>query len=89
MGICDFYHFHKDCKYYEQCKEETVFKGKRKYTKFICPRLKHPQLYYPKDLHTIKWDCPLFEPKQRDIKEVIKQKIKAGMRKGGESHCTN
>ena len=87
MSMSDNYHFHKDCKYYEQCKEETVFKGKRKYTQFICPRLRYPQLYYPKDLHTIKWDCALFEPKQE--KKDLQEKIRESMRKGGASDCTN
>lgn len=78
MGACDNYHFHKDCKHYGKCKEETVFKGKRKYIRFTCPCLKYPQLYYPNDLHTIKWECGLFEPKQEDLKEIIKQRIKVG-----------
>lgn len=66
MSKNNSYHFHRDCRYYEQCKEETVMEGKHKYIKFVCPRLKNPQKYYPKDLHTIKWICPHFEPKASD-----------------------
>lgn len=78
MGICDYYHFHKDCKYYEKCTEEIVMQGKQKRIKFTCPQLQYPQLYYINDLHTIKWECGLFEPKQKDLKEIIKQRIKVG-----------
>lgn len=81
MGVSEIYHFHKDCKHYEKCTEEIVIQGKRKRIKFICPQLKYPQLYYIKDLHTIKWDCPLFEPKEKreekDLKKLIKDKAKS------------
>lgn len=60
----DSYHFHRDCRYYGQCKEEMISEGKREYIKLVRPRLKKIQKYYPKDLHTIKWSCQLFEPKQ-------------------------
>lgn len=48
----DSYHFHRDCRYYGQCKEEMISEGKREYIKLVCPRLKKIQKYYPKDLHT-------------------------------------
>lgn len=64
MALRDLYHFHKDCKYYPQCTEEIVKKGKQELIKFTCPALKYSQLYYKGDIHTIKWDCLKFEPYQ-------------------------
>lgn len=63
----DIYHFHKDCKYYAQCKEEVVYQGKSKRIRFSCPKMKHSQLYVPGDLHTIKWECDEFEPYQETL----------------------
>lgn len=65
------YHFHKDCKYYSECTEVSFKEGKHKYIKFICPQLKHPQKYYPNDLHTIKYSCDSFEPYQESLFEQL------------------
>lgn len=61
------YHFHKDCKYYPQCTEELVKKGRQELIKFTCPMLKYSQTYYKSDLHSIKWECTKFEPYQITI----------------------
>ena len=74
MGIADTYHFHKDCKYYPECTEEIVTKGKQKFIQFTCPKLKYPQLYYKGDLHSIKWQCFSFEPLQLSLDDVFPNK---------------
>ena len=66
-SLRDFYHFHKDCKYYPQCTEELVKNGKKELVKFTCPMLKYPITYYKNDIHKIKWDCGHFEPYQNEM----------------------
>lgn len=64
----EIYHFHKDCKHYSKCVEEEVFQGKSKRIRFTCPMLRHPILYFPSDIHTIKWECNKFETYQEELK---------------------
>ncbi|MCI8669239.1 MAG: hypothetical protein HFI34_06945 [Lachnospiraceae bacterium] len=79
MNKNDSYHFHRDCRHYELCKEEAITEGKHKYIRFMCPQLGKTQKYYPKDLHTIQWSCPYFEPKagyeqQNNILDILEVK---------------
>lgn len=67
----DIYHFHKDCKHYHRCTEEAIREGKHKYIRFTCPALRHPQKYYPSDIHTIKCGCEMFEPYQENLLELL------------------
>lgn len=68
------YHFHKDCKYYPQCTEETITEGKHTFVRFTCPRINRTQKYYPGDIHTIKFSCGLFEPYQDNLLNMISEK---------------
>ena len=70
MATGDTYHFHKDCKYYSQCTEKLVKRGKQEFVEFRCPMNKYPVLYYKRDIHTIKWQCGAFEPYQLKFSEV-------------------
>ena len=74
MSKSNTYHFHKDCKYYPQCTEETVQKGRQELIKFTCPMLKYPALYYKQDIHTIKWECLEFEPYQTSLEDFLEGK---------------
>lgn len=69
LRIKDIYHFHKDCKYYPNCTEKLVKKGKSEYIEFTCPMLRYPVTYYKRDIHTIKWSCPEFEAYQPTLWE--------------------
>ena len=69
----DTYHFHKDCKYYPQCTEREVKKGKTELIEFTCPMLKYPETYYKNDIHKIKWQCFQFEPYQTRIEDVLEE----------------
>lgn len=61
------YHFHKDCAYYPQCKEEVVKIGKQKRIRFTCPMMRYSQLYFLNDLHRVKWCCTEFRPYQTSL----------------------
>ncbi len=69
--MSDNYYFHKDCKYYPKCTEETIKEGKREYVRFNCPAFGRSLKYYPGDVHTIKISCSKFEPYQRSLMELI------------------
>ena len=67
MSKSEYYHFHKDCKYYPQCTETPVKDGWHECIDFYCPALGEHQRYYKNDLHTIKWECGAFEPYQETL----------------------
>lgn len=67
----DTYHFHKDCKFYPECKEQLVTRGSAELIEFTCPMLKHPQIYYKGDVHSIKWQCSAFEPAQLSLDDLM------------------
>lgn len=67
MSKMEYYHFHKDCKYYPECTETPVKQGRHECIRFECP-VGGRQLYYKNDLHTIKWECGAFVPYQEELK---------------------
>ena len=66
MSNTEYYHFHKDCKYYPQCTETPVKYERHECIQFECP-VAGKSLYYKNDLHTIKWECTMFEPYQESL----------------------
>lgn len=68
----EIYHLHKDCKYYQECKEEIIADGENVNVRFTCPMFKHSQSYNMDDLHSIKWACTKFIPRKESYQEHTK-----------------
>lgn len=72
MGNKDYYHFHRDCAYFEQCRIEEVKENGHKLIKFYCPAYSNHKdslegTYYKGDFDTIKWECAKFIPIQERL----------------------
>lgn len=66
----NYYHFHKDCAFFEHCRVEEVKERGHKYIVFHCPAFKERKdgvKYYKNDFHTIKWECDRFVPIQERL----------------------
>lgn len=66
MSKSKYYHFHKDCKHFPECTEELTRNQGHEVIKFTCPAV-GTRMYYKNDLHTIKWECAMFEPYQEEL----------------------
>ena len=60
----EYYHFHRDCAYYNEDNVKRIKEGKHEYITFYCPKTGHTSRYYVGDFQTIKWEYCAFEPKQ-------------------------
>ena len=57
--------------YYDECTEkEEKFNG-HNIIRFTCPALGTSVPYYKGDLHSIKWSCGKFVPKQNSLFDGI------------------
>ena len=68
----NYYHFHRDCAYYEHCIKEEIKRNGHKLIVFHCPAYKERKdcieaTYYKGDFDTIKWECDRFIPIQERL----------------------